>query len=147
MTLYIPGFLMIVEAAFMLPSIGISIYFKEWEAMNAFLITFLLLCVPGILLIIKKPTDRFIKVWEDFVIVAISWIVMALFGCLPFFLSGSIPTLTDSIFESVSGFTTTGVSILSNVEALPQSMLFWRSTTHWMGGMGVLVFILSIITI
>ena len=147
MALYIPGFLMIVEAAFMLPSLGMSFFCKEWEATTSFLTTILLLCIPGILLIIKKPTDRYIKAWEDFVTVAVSWIVMALFGSLPFYLSGAIPTLTDSIFESVSGFTTTGASILPNIEALPKSVLLWRSTTHWMGGMGVLVFILSIISI
>ena len=146
MSLYILGSLLVVEAAFMLPSLVMSIYFEEREAVTAFLIPVLLLCALGIPFIIKRPADRFIKAWEDFVIVAISWIVMALFGSLPFYLSGAIPTVADSIFESVSGFTTTGSSIMTSIESLPQSVLFWRSTTHWMGGMGVLVFILSIIT-
>ena len=79
--------------------------------------------------------------------VALSWIFMSLFGCIPFVLTGEIPGFTNAFFETVSGFTTTGSSILTNVEALSHCALFWRSFTHWIGGMGVLVFILSILPI
>lgn len=82
---------------------------------------------------------------EGFLTVALSWIVLSLFGALPFIISGEIPNFVDALFETVSGFTTTGASILPNVELLSQTSLFWRSFTHWIGGMGVLVFILAIL--
>ena len=81
---------------------------------------------------------------EGFITVSLSWIILSLFGSFPFIISGSIPNFFDALFETVSGFSTTGASILSDVEALPRSMLFWRSFTHWIGGMGVLVFLLAV---
>ncbi|MFR6119314.1 MAG: TrkH family potassium uptake protein, partial [[Clostridium] scindens] len=107
----------------------------------------------GILIVIyllvgmKKPEKRTIYGKEGMVIVASAWILWSLFGALPFTLSGSIPSYLDAFFETVSGFTTTGSSILTDVEALPQGMLFWRSFTHWIGGMGVLVFVMVLTTL
>ena len=95
----------------------------------------------------KKPEKRTIYGKEGMVIVASAWILWSLFGALPFTLSGSIPSYLDAFFETVSGFTTTGSSILTDVEALPQGMLFWRSFTHWIGGMGVLVFVMVLTTL
>ena len=93
--------------------------------------------------VIPKNKEMYAK--EGYVTVALSWILLSIFGALPFFLSGYIPNFFDAVFETVSGFTTTGASILTDVEALPKSLLFWRSFTHWLGGMGVLVFLVAII--
>ena len=96
---------------------------------------------------LAKPEKKNLSARDGFVIVALSWIVMSLFGALPFYISGCIPHFVDALFESVSGFTTTGASILHEVESLPKCMLMWRSFTHWVGGMGVLVFIMAFLPI
>ena len=100
----------------------------------------------GKLLTLKNPKDSRFYAREGFVAVALSWVVMSILGAIPFIISGEIPSCIDAVFEIVSGFTTTGASILVDVEALSHSMLFWRSFSHWIGGMGVLVFILAILT-
>ena len=94
---------------------------------------------------LKKPRDNVFYLKEGCVATALSWIFLSLFGCLPFVFSGAIPDFTNALFETVSGFTTTGASILNDVESLPRSILFWRSFTHWIGGMGILVFLLAIV--
>ena len=94
---------------------------------------------------LKTPANKTMYAKEGFVSVALSWIVMSIFGAVPFVLSGTIPSFVDAVFETVSGFTTTGASIMADVESAPKSMLFWRSFTHWIGGMGVLVFITAFI--
>ncbi len=99
----------------------------------------------GTLCSLKKPKNQVFYLKEGCVTTALSWIVLSLIGCLPFVFSGAIPHFTDALFETISGFTTTGASILSEVESLSHGMLFWRSFTHWIGGMGVLVFLLAII--
>lgn len=101
-----------------------------------------MLAIPAQFLL-KSKTKMYAK--EGYVIVAGSWIFLSLFGCLPFFISGAIPSFVDAFFETVSGFTTTGSSILTEIESLPKSLLFWRSFTHWIGGMGVLVFALAVL--
>lgn len=98
----------------------------------------------GLMLLFKK-SDKTLFAREGFAVVALSWIVMSLFGALPFYLSGTISSFTNAFFETVSGFTTTGASILPNVEVLDRCMLFWRSFTHWIGGMGILVFMMAIL--
>lgn len=99
----------------------------------------------GKLLTLKNPKDSRFYAREGFVAVALSWVVMSILGAIPFIISGEIPSCIDAVFEIVSGFTTTGASILVDVEALSHSMLFWRSFSHWIGGMGVLVFILAVL--
>ena len=99
----------------------------------------------GLPLSFTKPTESKMYSKEGFCIVALSWIALSTFGALPFVISGSIPGFVDAFFETASGFTTTGASVLSDVEALPKSMLFWRSFTHWIGGMGVLVFLVALL--
>ena len=101
--------------------------------------------VVGTLMTHKKSGNRSFFAKEGFVSVSLSWIVLSIIGALPFVLSGVIPNPVDAMFEIVSGFTTTGASILPEVESLPKCMLFWRSFSHWIGGMGVLVFILAIL--
>ena len=144
MMLYILGHIMHAEALLLLLPAGVSIYYGE--AAGPFLITAGILLALGFLSkIIAKPRTRVIYAKEGFLIVGLCWLMLSAFGGLPFFLEGCIPNYTDCFFEAASGFTTTGASILTDVEALPQGMLFWRSFTHWIGGMGVLVFVLSII--
>ena len=141
---YIIGMILKIEAVFMaLPAITALIY-QETSGV-AFLITIALCLVIGLPLTRKKPTRKAFYTKEGFVTVALSWIVLSIIGAIPFVISRSIPNPVDALFETVSGFTTTGASILSDVEALPHCMLMWRSFTHWIGGMGVLVFILSLL--
>lgn len=145
MIFYIIGFILTLEAGLMLPSAGVAVYLGEWSALFAFLAAMALCLVIGLPLSIKKPKNRVIYAREGFVVVGLSWIVLSLFGALPFWFSREIPSFIDCFFETVSGFTTTGSSILPQVETLPYALLFWRSFTHWIGGMGVLVFVMAII--
>ncbi len=136
--------LMVTSALMVLPLI-VSIIYKE-ESYTAFLLSIgISLAIGFPLMTFCKTEDRVIYAKEGFVIVALSWICMSAVGALPFVLSGEIPSYVDAFFETVSGFTTTGASILNDVEALSYGTLFWRSFTHWVGGMGVLVFIMAII--
>ena len=139
---HVLGWLLLFEAAFLLvPLITAVVY---WEpAFFDFLITIGICLVVGGLAVWKKPSSTTLYAKEGFVIVALSWVVISLFGCLPFLFSGAIPNFVDALFEMVSGFTTTGASILTEVESLPRSILMWRSFSHWVGGMGVLVFIMA----
>lgn len=110
-----------------------------------FLICMAICFLAGIPLTLIRPRQKNMFAKEGFVIVALSWILMSIFGAIPFFLSRYIPNFVDALFETASGFTTTGASILTNVEALPKSLLFWRSFTHWIGGMGVIVFLVALL--
>lgn len=137
------GKILIVEAILLVfPAIGAVIYGED--TLISFALTVAALSVTGLLCTRKNPKKATIYAKEGYVIVALSWILMSLFGALPFYFSGHIPNFTDAFFETVSGFTTTGATILRNVEALPKSLLFWRSFTHWIGGMGILVFVIAI---
>ena len=142
--IYIIGWILKLEATFMLlPGITAIIYREKTGLV--FLITMAICLAAGIPLTRKKPKQKAFYTKEGFVTVALSWIVLSIMGAVPFVLSGAIPHPIDALFETVSGFTTTGASILSDVECLPHCVLIWRSFTHWIGGMGVLVFILSLL--
>lgn len=144
MVRYILGHVLKLEALLLIfPCIVAGIYREKGGIY--FLCTALLCCFIGFVLSGKKPKQTTIYLKEGCLITALSWIVLSLFGALPFVFSGEIPSFTDALFEVISGFTTTGASILSNVEGLSYCMLFWRSFTHWIGGMGVLVFLLAVI--
>ena len=137
---------MTLLAYLMVLPIIICIWYKEGiRNYIAFIIPMVLLFVIGKLLYRKKAESNRILAREGFIIVGLSWIVMALFGCLPFIISGNIPNFFDAFFESASGFTTTGSTILDSYDGLDHSIMFWRSFSHWIGVMGVLVFILAII--
>ena len=133
-----------IEGVFMIPALILSLVFGESGATYAFLYTIgaIALAVMVLSLICRGAPSAFYAK-EGLVCVGISWIVLSLFGCLPFYLSREIPAFIDAFFEIVSGFTTTGSSILNNVEALSKSLIYWRSFSHWLGGMGVLVFLLA----
>ncbi len=134
-----------VEAVFMLPALFISLYKGEKRTIFGFVVSVIIIQATALLLawLCRKAKKGF-QAREGLVCVGASWIVMSLLGCLPFYFSGEIPKFIDALFETVSGFTTTGASILSNVEGLSMGNLYWRSFTHWLGGMGVLVFVLAI---
>ena len=138
------GWLLIFECGFMLVPTVTALVYREREVW-AFLVTMLLCGAIGALFVWRKPKDSALYAREGFVIVSLSWILLSLFGAIPFCISGVIPNYVDAVFETVSGFTTTGASILTAVEPLPKCMLMWRSFTHWVGGMGVLVFIMAFI--
>lgn len=138
---YIVGKMMGVEAALLLLPALVAAVYGEHEGIY-FLIPSGMLLVIFFLTGWKRPENRRMYEKEGLVIVALAWILWSVFGALPFTLSGEIPSYIDALFETVSGFTTTGSSILPNVEELSQCMIFWRSFTHWIGGMGVLVFVL-----
>ncbi len=142
------GQILLLEAAFMMPALFISLYDHEHEAVRAFVFSAtLIFLVVGLLQYICRDAKKGFYAKEGLVCVGISWIVLGLLGSLPFYLSGEIPSYVDSFFEIVSGFTTTGASILNDVEALSRGMLYWRSFSHWLGGMGVLVFLLAIVPV
>ena len=143
MIVYTVGMMLKVEAALMCLPLGVCLYYGEspW----AFLITIFVLLVFGWMMSIRRPQDDTIYAREGFFIVGLSWLLLSVFGALPFVLSREIPNFVDAFFETVSGFTTTGASILTDVEAMSRGMLFWRSFTHWVGGMGVLVFVLAVL--
>ena len=144
MIFYILGWVLKIEAVLMLLPCLVAVIYQE-KAGFSFLIVVLLCTAAGLLLSYRKPGSMVFYLKEGCIATALSWIVMSLFGCLPFVLSGSILSFTDALFETISGFTTTGATILTDVEILPRSILFWRSFTHWIGGMGVLVFLLAIV--
>ncbi len=144
MIFYIIGWILNVEAALMIPSVIVAILYGEASGMAIVASLFICLLL-GLPLVRKQPQNKILYARDGAVTVALSWIIMSLTGALPFVFSGAIPNIIDAIFETVSGFTTTGASILSSVEVLPNCILFWRSFTHWIGGMGVLVFLLCLL--
>ncbi len=140
---YILGKMLGIEAAVLFIPMFVSLIYRE-SCWKSFLITSAILAVIYLLMGRKQPEDSHIYGKEGFVIVGFAWILWSIFGALPFTLSGSIPFYVDALFETVSGFTTTGSTILGEIEGLPYGILFWRNFTHWIGGMGVLVFVLML---
>jgi trk system potassium uptake protein TrkH len=142
---FIIGKILRIEAVLMIAPLVVSFIYKEDSLYQfSFLIVILALVLTSYLLCRGEVNKRQMYAKEGFVIVSLSWIVLSFFGSLPFVISGDIPSFIDAFFETSSGFTTTGSSILTDVEALAHSMLFWRSFTHLVGGMGVLVFALAV---
>lgn len=138
------GWVIKFEAIFMLLPGIVSIIYRE-DTCGVFFGCAFVFFILGKIITLKKPKNNQFYAREGFVAVAMSWIVLSVIGAIPFLISGEIPSAVDALFEIVSGFTTTGASILTDVEAMSKSMLFWRSFSHWIGGMGVLVFILAIL--
>lgn len=146
MVFYIIGQMIKLEAALLVLPLLVSLIYREHETALSFLITIGIALVMGFALtLIFRTKNRVIYAKEGFVIVALTWLALSAVGCLPFIISGEIPSFFDAFFETVSGFTTTGASVVIDVESMSHGILFWRSFTHWIGGMGVLVFIMAII--
>ena len=144
MIAYILGWIMKLEGLFMLIPVLVALIYREQPGVWFAVVAACSLAF-GTFVTHRKPESNVFYMREGCIATAMSWIIMSVIGCLPFFLSGQIPSFTDALFETVSGFTTTGSTILSDVESLSYCMLFWRSFTHWIGGMGVLVFLLAVI--
>ena len=145
MILYLLGDVLLLLGGFLLLPVIVALIYGEgdWASL---LLTAAICAVPGGLLLLCKPRQRrAMQARDGFVVVSLSWIVISLLGALPFYFYGATPSYLDAVFETASGFSTTGASILHNVEAVPHGLLFWRSFTHWLGGMGVLVFMLAVV--
>lgn len=141
---YIVGWILNFQGIFLLFPCFVALCYKEKSGF-AFVIASIICLVCGVALTAKKPKNKAFYAKEGFISVAACWVVLSITGALPFVINGEIPSIVDAMFETVSGFTTTGATILNNVEALSRCNLFWRSFTHWIGGMGVLVFVLCIL--
>ena len=142
--LYVIGWVLNFEAAFMVPACVTGLIYREPET-SALAVVALFCLAVGLLITKKKPRSMSLYAKEGFVTVALCWVVLSALGALPFVISRVIPSYVDALFEVVSGFTTTGSSILPEVEHMPHCLLFWRSFTHWIGGMGVLVFVMAVL--
>lgn len=138
------GYVLLLKGAFLLLPCVVALYYGESQGFS-FLAVSGLCALVGFALAVKKPSNNVFYLKEGCVAVALSWIVLSVFGAIPFVLTGEIPSYIDALFETVSGFTTTGASILDEVEGLARCTLFWRSFTHWIGGMGILVFLMAIV--
>lgn len=145
MVFYTVGQMVMAEAALLVLPLIAALYYGESIAKHLVISILIALAVGGTATAVFRTKDNVIYAKEGFAIVALSWIMVSAIGALPFYLSGEIPSYVDAFFETVSGFTTTGASILTDVEAMSRGLLFWRSFTHWIGGMGVLVFVMAII--
>lgn len=138
------GMLLVCEALLMIPSLAVAAYYRGTD-IYAFALSILITGLVGGLLTLIKTDKKSIYARDGFAIVALGWILLSLFGAFPFYISHAIPSFVDCFFETSSGFTTTGASILTHIADLPKGILFWRSFTHWVGGMGVIVFTLAIL--
>ena len=147
MIVYTLGRLIGLEGILLSLPLAVSLIYGEWNVALAFAITATFAILVSVLIFkCTKKRDETIYAREGFVIVALAWIALSAIGAIPFVISGDIPSYIDAFFETVSGFTTTGASILTNVEALSHGALFWRSFTHWIGGMGILVLMMAIVS-
>jgi len=146
MIAYLSGVIILIEAGFMLMPALVALIYGEQSGIW-FLVTLAAAALLGFALTRLKPAKRDMYAKEGFVITALAWIIISLIGAAPFTLSGQIPSYLDAVFEMVSGFTTTGASIVPNVELLDNCMNFWRCLSHWLGGMGILVFMLAIVNL
>lgn len=144
--IYIIGYVLQIEGLFLLLPCLTALCYRESSGF-AFLFTAVLCFLLGKAATFRKPKNTVFYGREGFVTVSMCWIVLSIFGALPFLLNGDIPSVPDALFETVSGFTTTGSTILTDIESLSKCSLFWRSFTHWIGGMGVLVFVLAVLPI
>ena len=139
------GAVLLIEAACMTPALVIALFQQDGDAWALGATMLILIAIGAPLRFLVRPGERNLRAREGFLTVALAWIALSCFGALPFVFSGMIPNYIDALFESVSGFTTTGATVLENFDNLPQGIMFWRSFTHWIGGMGVLVLTLALV--
>lgn len=142
--LRIIGMLLFIEAAFLLCCVGVALFYGENTVMPLLGSSGIIALVGAIVVFMCKGGDRQVSRKDGYIIVTLCWVVFSLFGTLPYMLSGSITNFTDAFFETMSGFTTTGATILQDIEALPKSILFWRMMTHWVGGLGIVFFTVAV---
>ena len=145
MLIYILGKVLLIEGILMTLPIVCGCFYGEWPFIIYYIICAAAYIILGLLISMKKPKNMTVFIKDGCVATALSWVVLSIAGCIPFILTGEIPSFTDAVFETASGFSTTGASILTDVEAMSHTSLMWRSLTHWIGGMGVLVFLLAVV--
>ena len=145
MLIYILGKVLLIEGILMVLPIVCGVFYGEWSFLTYYVACAVAYVIAGCLISLKKPKNMTVFIKDGCVATALSWVVLSIGGCVPFMLTGEIPSFTDAMFETASGFSTTGASILTNVEAMSHTSLLWRSLTHWIGGMGVLVFLLAVV--
>ncbi|MBN1597649.1 MAG: TrkH family potassium uptake protein [Bacteroidales bacterium] len=143
--IHLLGLAVIFESGFMLIDLLICVIY-DMSSFKSIFLSFIITCTSGVILFFttSKNNGKYPTRKDSYVLVFLAWIFLSLFGTLPFLISTAIPKFTNALFESVSGFTTTGASILNDIEAIPRGILFWRSETHWIGGMGIILFMLAI---
>ncbi|MBO7208377.1 MAG: TrkH family potassium uptake protein [Clostridia bacterium] len=141
---YILGKVVLCEGFLLSLPLIVSIIYKEPIGINSFVITIIICVALGLLCLVKKPKSMVFYIKEGFLVTALSWIIISILGCIPFILTGVLTSPVSALFETVSGFTTTGASVITDLDIVPKGVLFWRSLTHWIGGMGVLVFVLML---
>ena len=141
------GILLFMEAAMFLVCASVSWYYREKEYIYFIYSILINVGVGGVLLLLGRNAPNMVTRRDGYCIVAFTWLLFTAFGMLPFYLSGEIPSITDAFFETMSGFTTTGATILDDIEALPYGMLFWRSFTQWIGGLGIVFFTIAVLPI
>lgn len=139
------GILLLFNGGFMLVSSLVSLYYDDGALQGILLSGFITVVIGLLLRFITKDFKKQIKKREGYLVVSLGWVTMSLSGALPYMFSGAVPGFTDAFFETMSGYTTTGASVLNDIEVIPQSILFWRSTTHWIGGMGIIVLAIAIL--
>lgn len=139
------GILLLFNGAFMLFSALVSWYFEDGAVYGILYAGLVTMVVGGLFQFSTKGFKKQIKKREGYLVVTLGWVIMSLSGTLPYIFTGSIPSFTNAFFETMSGYTTTGATIIDNIEAMPKSILFWRSTTHWIGGMGIIVLAIAIL--
>ena len=140
------AYTLLIEAVLMVPALAISFGYQEMTVVYAYLASIaVIIVVAGVLLLVTKNSRKGFYARDGLVTAGLTWLAMSMLGCLPFWFSREIPSYVDCLFEMVSGFTTTGSSILTDVEAMSKGLLWWRSFSHWVGGMGVLVFLMAIV--
>jgi len=143
--LLILGVFLLVESAFLAISTLVSALYSENDFTALSISTGIALFIGLVFVLLNKNVDKLVEKREAYIIITLSWVVMSVFGALPFYISGYIPSFTDAFFEAMSGYTTTGASVIKNVEQIPHGLLFWRSTTQWIGGIGIIVLSIAII--
>ena len=140
---YILGKLLLVEAGMFVLCTGVSFLYGESDYIYFIYTTLINLCIGSFMMFMGRKADRRINQRDGYIIVTVAWLMFTAFGMLPFYLSGYIPTITDAFFETMSGFTTTGASVVNDIESFPHGMLFWRSLTNWIGGLGIVLFTIA----
>lgn len=141
------GFLLLVEGIFMFTALPFTIKYCSLECIAIPVSGTITIFVGGLMFLLNRKSSKNIGKREGYIIVSFTWILISLFGALPYYISGTIPNFTDAFFETISGFTTTGATILTDIEAMPKDLLYWRSLTQWLGGMGIIVFTVAILPV
>ena len=143
----IMGFLLLIETAMLMCCGGVSLFYKE-DDLNSFLLSSAITAFVGVIMLaIGRGAEKSLNRRDGYVIVSVAWITFSLFGMLPYYIGGYIPNVTDAFFETMSGFSSTGATIMNNIESMPHGILFWRAMTQWIGGLGIVFFTIAVLPI